>query len=239
MILIDKLNFLLKKTGAEFVRFPNAEQKKRKAIFNHFKINKVFDIGANVGQYAEAIREVGYTGEIISFEPIKNIFQILEQKACGDDNWNCENYALGDSDEETAINIAGNAAAASSSMLEMLPAHLESAPTSGYTGTEKISVKRLDAVFSNFYTKNDNIYVKIDAQGFEKNILDGALNSMNDIKFFQVEMSLIPLYKDSLDYLEMIDFLTAKGYDLYGVEPGFFDQKTGRLMQFDGLFVKK
>ena len=79
MILIDKLNFLLNKKGAELVRFPNSELKKRKAIFKHFKINKVLDVGANVGKYALDMRELEYKGKIISFEPIKNVFDILEK----------------------------------------------------------------------------------------------------------------------------------------------------------------
>jgi FkbM family methyltransferase len=238
MILIDKLNFLLKKKGAELVRFPNSELKKRKATFKHFKINKVFDIGANVGQYALDIRELEYKGEIISFEPIKNVFNILEKNTKKDKFWTAENYALGDFDGETEINVAGNAAA-SSSILEMLPAHEESAPHSKYVGTEKIKVNQLDTVLSKYCKTGDNIYMKIDAQGYEKSILDGALTSLHKIKVLQIELSLIPLYKDAIDYQGMIEFLKTKGFDLYGLEPGFSDPITGRLLQCDGVFMNK
>lgn len=237
MFLVDKINSLLKKNGAELVRFPNGELKRRKALLNSLKINKVLDIGANVGQYAYDIRELGYKGEIISFEPIKAIFQTLEKNTKKDSHWKCENFALGDSDGETEINIAGNDAA-SSSILEMLPSHLKSAPQSKYIGKETILVKRLDTVFNNYFSEGDNVYLKIDAQGFEKNILDGATNTLNKINVLQVELSMIPLYKDALNYIDMIEFLKSIGFELYGIEQGFSDQESGRLLQFDGIFVK-
>lgn len=238
MILIDKLNILLKRNGAELVRFPISELKRRKSLLSYHEINKVFDIGANVGQYSLDIRALGYIGEIISFEPIKEVFRTLEEKAKKDSKWDCENFALGDFDGETEINIAGNHAA-SSSILEMLPSHEESAPQSKYIGTEKIVVKQLDSVLQNYCKKGDNIYMKIDAQGYEKNILDGALVSLDQIRVLQIELSLIPLYKDSIDYIGMIEFLKTKNFVLYGIEPGFSDHESGRLLQCDGVFVNK
>ena len=238
MIIIDRLNYYLKRKGAILVGFPNSELKRRKAILNQFKINKVLDVGANVGQYAKDIRELNFEGDIISFEPIKHVFNLLEKNQKNDYHSKCENYALGDFDGETQINIAGNSAV-SSSILEMLPAHLESAPNSKYIKTEKITVKKLDSIFNLFCTVKDNVYLKIDAQGFEKNILEGGEYSLNKIKVLQIELSLMPLYKDSINYLDMIDFLNSKGFELYGLEPGFSNQITGQLLQFDGIFVNK
>ena len=77
MIVVDAINVILKKIGAELIRFPNNELKKRSALLNHLKINKVLDVGANVGKYGEDLRDAGYEGEIISFEPLKNVFEGL------------------------------------------------------------------------------------------------------------------------------------------------------------------
>ena len=237
MRIVNSLNRILKKNGAELVRFPIGESKRRQQLLNNLKINKVFDIGANIGQYAYDIRELGYNGDIISFEPIKAVFETLEKNSNKDFNWKCENFALGDTDGETEINIAGNNSA-SSSILEMLPSHIESAPQSKYIGKEKINVKRLDSVFDNYYVDNDNVYIKIDAQGFEKSILDGAEKSLENITVIQIELSLVPLYQNAPIYTDMIEYLKTKGFELYGIEPGFSDQVSGRLLQFDGIFVK-
>ena len=236
MILINILNKLLKKNGAELVRFPLGELKKRKALLNNLKINKVFDIGANIGQYGKDIRELGYKNDIISFEPLKDVYSILKKNTLKDKNWKCENIALGNFDGETEINIAGNLA--SSSLLEILPTHLKSAPQSKYVGKETIVVKKLDSIFENYYSNNDKVYIKIDAQGYEKNILDGAEKALENISVMQIEISLIPLYENSIIFTDMIEYLKIKGFDLYDLEPGFSDKDSGRLLQFDGIFVK-
>jgi FkbM family methyltransferase len=236
MIIIDVLNKVLNKVGIDIVRFPNIELKRRKVFLNYHKINKVLDVGANVGNYAVKLRDIGFKGQIISFEPLNDTYIKLEKKAKKDLNWNTYNIALGDFNGESEINIAGNID--SSSLLDMLPAHLKSAPQSKYIGKEKIIVKKLDEVFDEICKPDDCIYLKIDTQGFEKQILDGGKISLTKISVIQIEMSIIPLYKDSLTYLEMIDFLKKQNFELHLVEPGFSDPLTGQLLQFDGVFVK-
>lgn len=46
-------------------------------LLNHFKITKVLDVGANTGQFAESIIDFGYTGKIVSFEPVESAYQSL------------------------------------------------------------------------------------------------------------------------------------------------------------------
>lgn len=64
-------------------------------FFKHFGVDCVFDVGANVGQYATHIREVvGFTGPIISFEPIPELAATLREKAARDPQWHIESCAL-------------------------------------------------------------------------------------------------------------------------------------------------
>ena len=55
-----------------------------RAILKANDINVVFDVGANCGQYAEWLREIGYTNEIISFEPQPDAHRALVKRASGD-----------------------------------------------------------------------------------------------------------------------------------------------------------
>jgi FkbM family methyltransferase len=236
MIIIDVLNKILNKVGIDVVRFPNIELKRRKVFLDYHQINKVLDVGANVGNYAVKLRDIGFKGQIISFEPLNDTYKKLEKKAKNDLNWSTLNIALGDFNGESEINIAGNID--SSSLLDMLPAHLNSAPQSKYIGKEKIFVKKLDDIFDEICKPVDCIYLKIDTQGFEKQILDGGKISLSKISAIQIEMSIIPLYKDSLTYLEMIDFLKKQNFELHLIESGFSDPLTGQLLQFDGVFIK-
>ena len=236
MIAVDLVNKLLNKFGAELTRFPNRDLAGRMNLLRHHRINKILDIGANDGGFVRELRLAGYTNKVISFEPLNEVFLKLSSYSKSDMNWTCENFAIGNFDGKSEINIAGNLN--SSSILEMLPSHAESAPESVYIGKQSIIVKKLDTIFKDYHEVTDNVFLKIDTQGFEKQILEGATESLRNIKGIQVEMSLIPLYKDSFLYNEMIDFLQKKGFVLCSIEPGFRDRTTGRLLQFDGVFFK-
>jgi FkbM family methyltransferase len=95
-----------------------------------YKIDTLLDIGANAGQYASSMRELGYAHKIISFEPLSSAYGKLKRKAKGDDNWFVNNHALGDKDGKAVINVSGNSV--SSSILDLLPKHIESAADSKY-----------------------------------------------------------------------------------------------------------
>ena len=207
---------------------------RRKKMLEIYQINLVLDIGANIGQYGEELREIGYKGKIISFEPLSTAFKTLIKRSEGDPAWEIHNFALGDKNETASINIAGNSF--SSSLLDILPSHTKSAPESVYVGHEEIKVKTLDDIYSDVVNDSDRVYLKIDTQGFEENVLRGAEGSLESIDTIQLEMSLTPLYQDGLLFDEMYGLLCRKGYVLVALEPGFTDEETGQLLQVDGIF---
>lgn len=211
--------------------------KRRLKIIKNLKISTLFDIGANKGQYAKLMRKLGYTHKIISFEPLKEEFQDLRAVCEEDDNWFAYQYALGRENTTSVINIAGNSY--SSSILNMLTSHLQSAPESAYVGTEEIKVKSLDAIFDSFYSAEDKVMLKIDTQGYEKHVLDGASESLKRTELIQVEMSIIPLYQSEMLLTDMIVHLDGLGFQLVSLENGFEDPITSQLLQVDGLFVNK
>ena len=228
---------MLRKTGVQLKRYPDLDLARRIKIMENFNIDTLFDIGANIGQYAIDMRELGYSKKIISFEPLTNAFKDLNTNSLNDDNWLANNYAIGNEDAKSVINIAGNSL--SSSILNMLPSHIESEPMSKYIAQEEIEIKKLDSVFSSFCKKDEKVMVKIDTQGFEKNVIDGATKSLMNIKIIQLEMSIVPLYENEMLFIEMINYLDNKGFQLFSLENGFSDPTTGRLLQVDGIFVNK
>lgn len=78
--------------------------------------------------------------------------------------------------------------------------------------------------------------MKIDVQGFERQVLAGATEILPQVKGIQLELSLVPLYESQPIYREMIKFLEKLGYELYALVPGFTEHKTGKLLQMDGIF---
>lgn len=206
-------------------------------LLTYHKIDLVFDVGANIGQYALLLRKAGYQGEIVSFEPLSIAYSQLKTSSSTDKLWKvAPRIAIGNEDSEITINISANTA--SSSVLNMLDSHLNVAPNSAYVSSETVKVNRLDTIAPEYIENSSSIFLKIDTQGFEKQVIEGAEQILSQVKGIQVELSLIPLYQDQILFKEMIEFLNRLGYDLYAIVPGFSDRVTGRLLQMDGIFFK-
>lgn len=209
---------------------------RKESLMNLCEIGVVLDVGAGFGQFSKLLRSQGYKRRIISFEPLSSEFKRLEENARKDRDWRVFNYALGDVCCQGEINVAGNKR--SSSLLEMLPSHLLSAPDSKYVGKEKIEVKTLDSIFFDICSESDNIFLKIDTQGYETKILEGAKKSLSSIALIQLEMSFIPLYKDEALFCELYEYLFNLGYRLISLEEVLAEEKSCQLQQVDGLFCR-
>ncbi len=229
--------FGLRHISIRIKKYTDSQLKRRVLLMSNLNIDTVFDVGANDGDYSRILRILGYKNRIISFEPLKSVFELLQKESSKKKNWFAYNYAIGEENTFSTINIAGNSY--SSSILEMLPAHVESEPKSKYIGREKIEIKRLDSVFSSFCNDDNKIMLKIDTQGYEKNVIDGASGILDKISLIQLEMSIIPMYKNETLFTEMISYLDEKGFQLASLEDGFYNNKTGQLLQVDGIFVNK
>lgn len=209
-----------------------------KAIFDSLAINLVLDVGANTGQYANYLRAIGYNKRILCFEPLSSAHAKLKNFALKDSLIEvAPQMALGDIDGEIMINVARNSE--SSSILPMLNTHLIAEPLSDYIDIETVPINRIDSVLADLLDPSQVVFLKIDAQGYEKQILQGAMKTLPIIKGIQLEMSLVELYKGEPLYREMIDLLESYGYELYDLSPTFADKNTGRVYQVDGIFVRQ
>jgi len=231
---------LARSLGVDLKRYnvQTSEAAKMQRLLAYHNIDLVFDVGANIGQYAKLLRELGYSGRIVSFEPLSSAYSQLKAVSKKEPLWEiAPQTAIGNQEGEITINIAGNSQ--SSSALPMLDAHLESAPESAYSGSETVKLSRLDTIAKDYIkSETKSIFLKIDVQGLEKQVIEGATAILPLVKGIKLELSLVPLYEGQVLFKEMIDIVEKLGYELYGIEPGFTAEKTGRMLQMDGIFFK-
>jgi FkbM family methyltransferase len=220
----------------EIIKYPTDELSRRIALLHHHEINVIIDIGANIGQYGAEMRNLGFTGEIISFEPMKKAFDKLEKISSNDPKWKVFNYSLGERDGQTSINIAKNSV--SSSLLDPLPQLTLSAPEARSIDVETIVIHKLDSIFESLNLNDKNVYLKIDTQGYEEMVLLGAKNTLGYIKGVQIEMAFIPSYDSAITFDAMKSKLNVLGFELLALENGFYDKKTGKQIEVDGIFYK-
>ncbi|MDJ1180587.1 FkbM family methyltransferase [Roseofilum sp. BLCC_M91] len=225
----------------EFHKFsPDISEVARlKRLLDYHQIDLIFDVGANKGQYARYLREIGYGGKIVSFEPLSQCHDQLQALSQSDPLWEiAPQGALGDRNGEIEINVSANTL--SSSVLGMLDDHVEAAPESAYINQEKVALRTLDSLAANYLTQEIQApFLKLDVQGFEMQVLAGATENLSKIKAIQLELSLVPLYEGQILLRETLDKLEEMGYELHQISPDFTDLKTGRMLQVDGIFIKK
>ena len=202
------------------------------------QVDLVLDIGANTGQWAMELRRAGYTGNMISFEPLPQPHAQLKQNASGDPKWIVgERVAVGERIAEVEINVAGNSL--SSSLLPMLPMHIAGAPKSAYVSLEKTQMVTLDSLIGSVIPAScTRIFCKLDVQGYEAKVLAGAARLLQQVFGIQMEMSLAPLYKGQPLFMELLESMGRSGFDIFGFVPGFVDPASGRMLQIDGVFFK-
>jgi len=206
-------------------------------VLDRLRIDTVFDIGANIGQYAGELRKLGYGGDIVSFEPLSSAHAQLSAASAGDARWTiAPRVAIGAEDGEVKINIAGNSV--SSSVLDMLANHADAAPESRYTGQESVPVARLDSIAAPYLKRDTRLFVKVDTQGYEAAVLAGAPATLARAQGVQLELSLLPLYAGQMLFEAIIAQMRTAGFEIWTLWPGFADPATDRMLQIDALFVR-
>lgn len=206
------------------------------SAFESRGINHVLDVGGNVGVYGVKLRQKNYSAKITSFEPIPAVYKELEACALNDKNWDTKCIALGDKEEERSINVSDNTV--SSSFLGMNKQHTDAAPESRYTSQVNVVVKTLDGIWSELIQSNDKVFMKIDVQGFEREVLAGAKSALSKIQGLQLECSFASLYEGEMLFPEMYAWLQKEGFTLWLMTPTFIDPKTDQLLQVDAVFFR-
>jgi FkbM family methyltransferase len=208
-------------------------------IFGRHQIDLVFDVGANTGQFARYLRHrVGYKGRIVSVEPMAAAHARLCYAKNGDPLWEiAPRAAVGTEIGSIVLHVAENSV--SSSVLPMLDSHASVAPESRYVREELVPLTTLDTMACGYVKTESAIFVKIDTQGYEGEVLRGGCNTLAHAIGVQLELSLVPLYAGQKLMPELVQWMSDLGFDMWAVSPVFVDPETGRLLQVDAVFVKR
>jgi FkbM family methyltransferase len=209
-----------------------------RALFRALKIGTVIDVGANKGQFRDFLRRrVGFAGLIHSFEPDRTLAERLEVRARSDSNWIIHDTALGSQEIDLHLNIM--AQSVFNSFLEPDESRTHHF-TRGNTvvGTQKVRVKKLDDVFESLAGHEAPLYLKIDTQGFDAEVLDGARQVLSRIRALQLELAVQPIYKGAPNYREVLRGLEDSGFELSGMFPVSFDESL-RIVELDCVVIAR
>lgn len=81
-----------------------------------------------------------------------------------------------------------------------------------------------------------NVYLKMDTQGFDLEVVRGASATLSWVRALQTEISMRPLYQDAPSYQETLDVLIQRGFGVTGLFPIARDELM-RVVEFDCVMV--
>ena len=198
------------------------------------KVNTIIDIGANKGQFSLAARYVYSDATIISFEPLSGPAEIFNKVFTKDQNIVLHQSAIGPQNDKVEMHVSNRED--SSSILSIGNKQSSIFPGTEESHTDEIKVAPLNY----FLSKKDLIkpvFVKIDVQGYEFEVLKGSEELLEFIDHIYVECSFVELYEGQALADEVIAYLVNYSFRLKGVYNTFYD-KNGIAIQADFLFAR-
>ncbi|MEG4988915.1 FkbM family methyltransferase [Microcoleus sp. BR0-C5] len=185
-------------------------------LFDLIEIDFVFDIGANIGQYYKRLRQdVGYEGLIVSFEPMPELVESINNLKATDPLLIVEQVAITD--------FAGAA-----KFFKMKNSQFSSLKTPNHTKTnlfrdlniirEEIEVPCSTLTEKYHYYKQKfgfkNPFLKMDTQGNDVTVIRGGLPIIQEFCAFQSELNVLPIYDSSVDFREALYFYENIGFSI-------------------------
>lgn len=215
------------------------EQAQLKQLLAYLDVDCVFDVGANDGQYARMIRrKAGYTGLIVSFEPIPEAAAKLREMAKDDARWVVVEGALGEFDGEQVFNVMADSQFSSLSA----PRADETGLFAGMNAVRRqvpVKTERLGTALDRLRREHgfERPFLKLDTQGYDVRIVRGAGAAVREFLGLQSELAVVKLYAESVDFREALSFYEQCGFTLSAFVPnnsGHFP----RLVETDCIMIR-
>lgn len=209
-------------------------------LLQTLEINCVVDVGAHIGEFYEFVRDAGYAGRIISFEPVPESFAALQERASGDSLWRGYNCALGERRGLIPINLPSSSGFAS--FLKPNDYLMAQFPHAGWTGKQlDVKVETLDDFLPELLAGPDDLrlFLKMDTQGWDCRVIQGAPASMAHVRAFQSEISAIPIYEGMRDLTESISFYQQLGFEVASLFPVSYDVQELRVIEYDCIMMAR
>lgn len=207
------------------------------AAMAHFGIDHVLDIGANEGQFGRELIGSGYCGRIVSVEPITEAHAHLSEVARRQPSWTVHSAtAVGAQSGEIEFHIAANSV--SSSALQVLDASVNAAPGSRQVASRVVPLTTVDNLVREHRLPSKGTMLKVDTQGYEWAVLDGAVETLGSFDLVLLELSLTGLYAGQRLWQDMVARMADAGFGVWAFQPEFIDPATGQTLQVNGLFYR-
>lgn len=234
-LLCRQTDTTLREASLEQFLYRNALAK----LLKETHVNCVFDVGANLGQYASLLRELGYKGYIISFEPVRELYERLNDLSGADPKWQIYQCGLGRNEgvqsiHQTTLSVLSSFLTPNNYARE----HFRGAQE--VIAAESVEIRRLDSILKTIDVpvNEPRFFLKLDTQGYDLEAFAGLGSEGNKFVGLQSEVSAVPLYEKMPHMTEAIRLYEASGFRSLGFFPISRDNKTSHVIEYDCLMIR-
>ena len=188
----------------------------------------IFDVGANQGQSIKKYKKLYNDARIHSFEPQAKEVEILKKKYENDQKLFLNCVAVGEKQGTLDFNI--NVESSHSSFKNLIPntTWIKKRSLREKIKSEKYTIEKIPTriITLDDYAKKNKVnnidILKIDTQGYEDKVLQGAQELLKNkkIKLIKLEMIFSEIYENPLQIYDVEKFLILNDYKLFGISNG-------------------
>lgn len=200
------------------------------------KIQLVLDVGVNEGQFIKTSLALMPKVPVYAFEPNPGVIQRLQERDWGD-MVSLFPIALGSQAETLTLNVSQFSPA--SSLLQNSNYLNSEFPETVTETTINVDVRRLDSILQEKGTLSTNLLLKIDVQGFELEVLKGAVSVFDQILVIVCEVNLAMLYEQQCTLDSILSFLEKHHYRLIDIGNPVRSRTTEEALYTDLAFIRQ
>jgi FkbM family methyltransferase len=204
-------------------------------LFAAVQVSTILDIGANAGQFAQAMRRIQPLAAIHSFEPIPAVAAKLKANFATDQHFHAHEVAI--SDREGEHNFQINEFSPSSSLLPVTNTHKEMFNFAQNTKSIKVRLITLDR-WAEEYDLKPPILCKLDVQGNELSALRGAREILARTDYLLIEVNFFRFYEGQPSFADIYSLVQPYGFEFIDFFVGAEHPKERRSLFGDALFAR-
>lgn len=219
---VDVVRLCARKMGIAISYYPppGSFARQLRDFLLQMEINVVLDVGAFIGDYPIELREAGYRGRIISFEPVPASYDRLYARMRHDSLWCGQPFGLSDDNREAIINTYARGDFNSLLNLRKDPELAYSLDPS-LRNRIPIQLRRMDTVLPQLIEEiqSPRVFVKMDTQGHDVNVIRGATGVLDKIVGLQSELPAVQIYDGMLSMSSALEYYASCGFLPIGFYP--------------------
>lgn len=174
----------------------------------------VLDVGAHHGWFAHCWLNWCRSGVVHAFEPTPASFQRIQELYGADPRIRPVQVGVGAEPGRLKLQVHAEASVCNS----FLPVKEETWSRIDYRHGA-VSECEVDVITLDDYCAGAGIdairLIKIDVQGFERQVLEGARHTLARTDFVLVEAGILKLYEGASTFAEIAEWMSAHGFHLY------------------------